>query len=148
MLKGISPIVNADLLWVLAAMGHGDELVLVDRNFPARSVALETRSGRLISLDGVNATEAAAAIFALFPLDSFVEAPIRRMEAVGEPDSLFDVHREMARVAEAAEGGPIAMGSLERHAFYAEARRAFAVVQTTESRPYGCFLLKKGVVFD
>ena len=148
MLKGVSPIVGAELLWVLESMGHGDDLVLVDRNFPADSVARQTATGKLIRLDGVDCTQAARAILALYPLDSFVEAPIQRMEVIGEPETLLEVHREVLAVAREAEGGDVAMASLERHAFYAEARKGYAVVQTTEARPYGCFLLKKGVIFD
>ena len=148
MLKGVSPIVGAELLWVLESMGHGDDLVLVDRNFPADSVARQTATGKLIRLDGVDCTQAARAILALYPLDSFVEAPIHRMEVIGEPQTLLEVHQEVLAVAREAEGGDVAMGSIERHAFYAEARKGYAVVQTTEARPYGCFLLKKGVIFD
>ncbi|MDJ0971185.1 MAG: RbsD/FucU domain-containing protein [Kiloniellales bacterium] len=148
MLKGVPPIVGAELLWVLESMGHGDDLVLVDRNFPADSVARHSATGKLIRLDGVDCTQAARAILALYPLDSFVETPIQRMEVVGEPETLLEVHQEVLAVAREAEGSDVAMGSIERHAFYAEARKGYAVVQTTEARPYGCFLLKKGVIFD
>ncbi len=148
MLKGVPPIVGAELLWVLESMGHGDDLVLVDRNFPADSVARHSATGKLIRLDGVDCTQAARAILALYPLDSFVETPIHRMEVVGEPETLLEVHQEVLAVAREAEGSDVAMGSIERHAFYAEARKGYAVVQTTEARPYGCFLLKKGVIFD
>lgn len=146
MLKGLSPLLGPDLLWVLEAMGHGDDLVLADRNFPAAAVAAATISGRLVRLAGVDASEATRAVLSLFPLDGFVEAPLRRMEVVGEPDTVLSVHRDVAAIAAEAEGRPIAMGSLERHAFYAEARKGFAVVQTTDARPYACFLLRKGVV--
>ena len=148
MLKGISPIIGAELLWVLEAMGHGDDLVLVDRNFPADSVARHTVSGKLVRLAGVDCPEAARAILGLYPLDSFVEAPIQRMEVVGEPETLLEVHQDILAVARETEGREIAMGSIERHAFYAAARKSYAVVQATEARPYGCFLLKKGVIFD
>ena len=148
MLKGVPPIVGAELLWVLESMGHGDDLVLVDRNFPADSVARHSATGKLIRLDGVDCPQAARAILALYPLDSFVETPIQRMEVVGEPEILLEVHQEVLAVAREAEGSDVAMGSIERHAFYAEARKGYAVVQTTEARPYGCFLLKKGVIFD
>jgi len=148
MLKGLSPLLNADLLWVLESMGHGDDLALVDRNFPAASVATATTTGKLIKLDGVDCSQAATAIFSVMPLDSFVENPIRRMEVVGEPDTLLEVHQDISAIAEQAEGQAVGMESIERHAFYAAARKSFAVVQTLESRPYGCFLLKKGVIFD
>ena len=93
-------------------------------------------------------TAGARAVFSLLPMDGFVDDPIRRMEVVGEPDTVLDVHREVLAEARAAEGRDLLLASLERHAFHAAARQAFAVIQTTESRPYGCFLVRKGVVFD
>ena len=80
MLKNINPLLNADLLYALRAMGHGDELVLVDANFPADSNAQQ-----LIRLDGADLIEAAKAILSVFPLDSFVEHAVYRMEVVGNP---------------------------------------------------------------
>ncbi len=148
MLKGHSPLLNAELLWILASMGHGDDLALVDRNFPAASTAKATNSGRLVRLDGADCTQAAEAILTLFPLDSFVTTPLVYMEVVGKPDEFLEVHREVKAAAEHAEGRGIAIASLERYAFYERAGQAFAVVQTSEARPYGCFLLRKGVVFD
>ena len=141
MLKGIDPLLNAELLHILRAMGHGDELALVDRNFPAASVAR-----RLVRLDGVDIPRAARAILSVLPLDTFVDRPVRRMEVVGRPDEVPEVQREMQRIVNEAEGRDWPMGSLERFAFYDQARTAFAVVATGESRPYGCFLLKKGVL--
>ncbi len=148
MLKGIPALINADLLYILRSMGHGDVLALVDRNFPAQSVAFDTASGTLVHLDGANIPQAAAAILTLYPLDSFVETPVFRMQVVGEPETLLDVHEDFHAACEAAEGAKVRMGSIERHSFYDRARQAFAVVQTTEDRPYGCFLLTKGVVFE
>ena len=147
MLKNLDPLLSADLLQILDAMGHGDELVLADRNFPAHSVALETATGRLIAERGVDTTRMARAIFSVFPLDSFVEAPISRMEIGDDPGAVLEVHMALLAEAEKAEGKPVKMASIERHAFYAAAKRAYAVVQTGETRPYGCFILKKGVVF-
>jgi L-fucose mutarotase len=148
MLKGLDPLLDAELLYLLAAMGHGDDLALVDRNFPADSVARATVSGQLVRQDGVDTTAMARAILSLFPLDSFVEAPVQRMEVVGEPETLLEVHQDMQRVANQAEGREVTMASLERFAFYEAAKGAYAVVATAEARPYGCFILKKGVVFD
>ena len=148
MLKGLDPLLDAELLYLLAAMGHGDDLALVDRNFPADSVARATVSGQLVRQDGVDTTAMARAILSLFPLDSFVEAPVQRMEVVGEPGTLLEVHEDMQRVANQAEGREVTMASLERFAFYEAAKGAYAVVATAEARPYGCFILKKGVVFD
>jgi L-fucose mutarotase len=141
MLKGIDPLLNADLLYVLAAMGHGDELALVDTNFPATSHAQ-----RLVRLDGVDTAVAGRAILGLFPLDTFVDEPLVRMEVVGAPADVTSVQAELHRLAETAEGRTLTMGALPRREFYERARSAFAVVATGESRPYGCFLLAKGVL--
>lgn len=143
MLKGLAPVLGADLLYALAAMGHGDEIALVDRNFPAASTA-----HRLIVLAGVDVVGAARAVLTLLPLDTFVASPLVRMEVDGAPEQVPDVQTEVRRACEGAERRPIAMGSLSRHEFYARAREAFAVVATTEARPYGCFLLIKGVIHD
>ena len=88
------------------------------------------------------------AILSLFPLDSFVDHPVTRMQVVGDPDEIPEVQQEFQAIVDAAEGRSLPMGSIERFAFYGAARQAFAVVQTGETRPYGCVLLKKGVIFD
>jgi L-fucose mutarotase len=141
MLKGIDPLLNADLLHVLAAMGHGDEVALVDRNFPAASHAR-----RLVRLDGVDTAAAGRAILSVFPLDTFVDQPLVRMEVVGAPDDVTPVQSDFLRLAETVEGRDLSMGALPRHEFYERARSAFAIVATSEERPYGCFLLVKGVI--
>ncbi|HLB79966.1 MAG TPA: RbsD/FucU domain-containing protein [Dongiaceae bacterium] len=143
MLKNLDPLLHADLLHVLAAMGHGDELALVDRNFPAAALAR-----RLVRLDGVGIVRAGQAILSVFPLDAFVERPVLRMEVVGKPQEIPPVQREFQEAVDRAEGRPWPMGQVERFAFYERARAAFAVVATGEDRAYGCFLLKKGVIFD
>lgn len=148
MLKTIPPLITSELLTILAEMGHGDDLVLVDRNFPAQSVAASTTTGQCIQLAGVDTTEAARAILSLFPLDTFVESPARHMAVVGEPDTVLDVHKAMQAELDAAEGKPVKMEAVERFAFYEAAKNGYAIVRTTEARPYGCFILKKGVVFD
>ncbi len=141
MLKGIPALLNADVLYILAAMGHGDEVALVDRNFPATSM-----SRRLARLDGTDVCTAGRAILGLLPLDTFIDEPVTRMEVVGAPEHIPDVQSEFHKLAEEAEGRMITIGSLERTAFYARAREAFAVIATSEARPYGCFLLTKGVI--
>jgi L-fucose mutarotase len=148
MLKTIHPLIHAELLTVLAEMGHGDELVLADRNFPAESVAAETVSGLCIQLAGVDTTQAARAILTLFPIDTFVEMPVRTMGVVGDIGADIEVHRAMQAVMDEAEGRAVGMEKLERFAFYEAAKGAYAIVRTTEARPYGNFILKKGVVFD
>jgi L-fucose mutarotase len=142
MLKGIDPLLHADLLHALASMGHGDEIAVVDNNFPAASIAR-----RLVRVDGAGSRAVGRAILSVLPLDTFVEAPLVRMEIVGDPTTITPVQAEFRDLCSAAEGREIVMASLERTAFYERARSAYAVVATAESRPYGCFLLVKGVTY-
>lgn len=148
MLKRLPAFMDAELLWILAAMGHGDELAVVDRNFPARSLAYGTRSGKFVALAGMDAPGAIAGILELLPLDTFVDTALWRMDPVDQPGLALPVHQEVMRACGEAEGRSVACGVLDRHAFYAAAQRCFAIVQNSESRPYGCFILKKGVVFE
>ena len=148
MLKLIPPFIDADLLWILAAMGHGDQLAVVDRNFPAHSIARQTRSQRLVTLGGVDAPQTVAGLLTLLPLDSFVAEPVAWMDPVDEPGRVLPVHADVLAACIQAEGRPVAHRVIARHDFYEAAARCFAVVQNTESRPYGCFILTKGVVFD
>jgi len=146
MLKLIDPILNADVLHALRAMGHGDDVVICDTNFPADSVARQTVLGRLLHLDNVTAGRAARAVLSLMPLDAFVETPALRMEIVGKPSEVPPVQVEVQREIDAAEGRSWPMGSIERFAFYELAKKAYCVIQTGERRFYGCFVLKKGVI--
>lgn len=146
MLKSIDPILNADVLYALRAMGHGDDLVLCDTNFPADAVARQTVLGRLLRIDNVTAALAARAVLSVLPLDSFVEKPASRMEIVGQPDDVPPVQLEVQKEIDAAEGRSLSMGSVERFAFYERAKNAYCVIQTGERRFYGCFIFKKGVV--
>jgi L-fucose mutarotase len=146
MLKGLDPLLSADLLWVLAAMGHGDDLALVDGNHPAETIARATTSGRLIRLPGVAIDRAAAAILSVLPIDDFEPAPARRMQVVGNATEIPDVQREVQTVLDRVLGKPQPLVSIERFAFYDAAGKAFAVVQCGDPRPYGCFLLRKGVI--
>jgi L-fucose mutarotase len=146
MLKSLDPILTADLLYALRAMGHGDDLVICDTNFPADSVARQSVLRRLVRLDGVTAPRAARAILSVMPLDPFVDKPAIRMEVVDKPNDLPGVQSEVQREIDAAEGRSWPMGSIERHAFYALAKKAYCVVQTGERRFYGCFIFKKGVI--
>lgn len=146
MLKNINPLLNADVLYALRAMGHGDELVLCDANFPADSVARQTVLGKVLRIDGVDTTEAARAILSVLALDTAVEHPVRRMEIMGEPHTIPPVQQELQAEIDRAEGRARPMGSVERFAFYEEARKAYCVIATSERRFYGCFLIKKGVL--
>jgi L-fucose mutarotase len=146
MLKNLDSLLTPELLEVLAAMGHGDELVLCDANFPADSVARTTTHGRPIRLAGASAPQAACAILSVLPLDSFVETPVLRMAVGDDPDALPDVHREVQEEVDAAAGLTLPLGALERFAFYERARSAYAIVVTGERRFWGCFVFAKGVV--
>jgi len=145
-LKSIDPLLNADLLFALRSMGHGDDLVLCDTNFPADSVARQTVLGRLLRIDNVSAARAARAILSVLPLDTFVDRPASRMEIVGQPDEVPPVQSEVQAEVDAAQGRPTPMGGVERFAFYDLAKKAYCVVQTGERRFYGCFVFKKGVI--
>jgi L-fucose mutarotase len=145
MLKTIDPLLNADVLHALRSMGHGDELVICDTNFPADSVAMETAYGRILRIDGTCA-RVTRAVLSQMPLDSFVDDPALRMEVVGEPKKLLDVHKEVQAEIDRAEGGKIKLATIERFAFYERAKNAFCVIQSAERRFYGCFIFKMGVV--
>lgn len=146
MLKGISPLLNADVLHALRAMGHGDTLVVVDTNFPADSVARHTQLGRLLRMDNVSAPEAIQAILSLMPLDSFITDAAARMEVVDAPREIPVVQRETQAVVDHAEGKHWPLVPVERYAFYERAKAAYCVIQTGERRFYGCFTLTKGVI--
>lgn len=145
MLKGLDPLLNADVLYALRAMGHGDDVILADVNFPSDSVARSTVLGRVLRIDA-SAPRVAKAILSVFPLDSFVPAPAGRMEVVGKPHEILPVQQEVQREIDAAEGKPLPMAGIERFAFYDLAKKAYCVVQTSERRFYGCFVFKKGVI--
>jgi L-fucose mutarotase len=140
-LKGIPELIDPELLYLLASLGHGDELALVDRNYPAASTGQ-----RVVYLHGVDVTTAAEAILRLVPVDTFVDEPVIRMEVVGAPDEIPEVQRAFLEIVSRAAGRDVRMGSLPRFEFYERVRGAFAVVATSEARPYGCFLLTTGVV--
>ena len=144
MLKGINPLLNADVLRVLRAMGHGDDLIIADTNFPSDSVAKKTVYGRLLRIDA-NAAEVVEAVLSLMPIDTFVDDAAARMEVVGEPAAILPVMDEVQAKVSAAEG-PNPMMSIERFAFYERAKNAYAVIQTGERRFYGCFAFRKGVI--
>ncbi len=145
MLKGIDPVLNADILRVLRAMGHGDDLIIADTNFPSDSVARQTVTGKLLRMD-VSAPRAVAAVLSVMPLDSFVDDAAARMEIVGAPNEIPPVQAETQAAIDAAEGKPWPMMPIERYAFYERARKAYAVIQTGERRFYGCFAFRKGVI--
>lgn len=145
MLKRISPLLNADVLHALAAMGHGDDLVIADANFPADALARRTTIGKLLRIDALSAP-VVKAVLSLYPLDSFVDDAAARMEIVGKPDEVAPVQREVQKEVDAAEGKSWPMVGIERYAFYERAKSAYCVIQTGELRFYGCFAFRKGVI--
>ena len=146
MLKNINPLLNADVLFALRAMGHGDRLVLCDTNFPAASVAKQTVLGGLLRIDGATTAEATRAILSLMPLDTFIPDAAMRMEIVGNPTEVPPVQQEVQAEIDRAEGKSWPLVPIERFAFYEVAKKAYCVIQTGERRFYGCFVLTKGVI--
>ena len=145
MLIKIDPILSPELLFTLRSMGHGDKLVLADANFPANSM-----SKNVIRLDGVNIDDAARAILSVFPLDSFIVsqrgAAAVRMEVDNKPNELTDTHKEFIKAIKEVSGNNWEVGSIERQSFYEEAKKSYAIVTTTDARPFGCFIITKGVI--
>ena len=145
MLININPILSPELLFHLRSMGHGEKIILADANFPAN-----TSNDRVIRLDGVDVKEAASAILSVFPLDSFVVSqggsPALRMEADDKPDELTETHKEFIEAVKNISGQNWKVGSISRQNFYQEAKKAYCIVTTTDARPFGCFILTKGVI--
>ena len=144
MLKGINPLLNADVLNALRAMGHGDDLIIADTNFPSDSVARQTVYGRLLRIDA-SAADVVQAVLSVMPIDEFVDDAAARMEVVDDPKTILPVMAEVQDKVSAANG-PNPMLPIERFAFYDRAKKAYAVVQTGERRFYGCFAFRKGVI--
>lgn len=139
MLKNIPALIGPDLLHVLHSMGYSDELVIADANFPGASLG-----PKLIRMEGHTATDVLDAVLTLMPLDDFEHAAFR-MEVVGAPEQIEPIMTDFATVLTRHEPS-VALIGLERPAFYARARNAFAVVQTGETRLYGNIILKKGMI--
>lgn len=142
MLKNVDPLLTPDLLAILRSMGHGDEIILVDQNFPAASVA-----GRLVDLSGARLDAVTTAVMSVIPVDVSIEPAVFRVGAVGDESTVLPVHAEFQGIVDAAEGREVPVGVLDRFAFYERAREAFAVILTGDERAYGCFLVTKGVVW-
>ena len=146
MLKGIDPRLNADVLYVLRSMGHGDQIVVADTNFPSDSVAQDTVHGELLRMENLTAAQAVEAVLSVLPLDTFVDDFAGRMEIVDAPETVPPVQSEVQQAINKAEGRDRPMVSIERFDFYDAARDAYAVIQTGERRFYGCFIFRKGVI--
>jgi L-fucose mutarotase len=146
MLKYVDPVISAELLYVLMLMGHGDELVICDVNHPAVTIAKETTYGKLLDISGCTIPQATKAILKLMPLDTFVDQPVMRMRVVGDPNGVVPIFGAMQTVLDECEGRRVNVGAYERFEFYAAAKTSFAIVRTSDPGPYGCFILKKGVI--
>ena len=141
MLINIDPLLSPELLMILRAMGHGDEIAIVDANFPAKSNAR-----RLIRLDGVDASQTLAALLSVLPLDSFVKAPANGMQVVGKPKEIPPAIADFQRLVDRLAGFPVRIGCIERFAFYERAKSCFAIVATSDRRLYANIILTKGVI--
>lgn len=141
MLHNIDPILSPDLLYALACMGHGDEIVIADANFPA-----DSSGPACIRADGLSASQVLKAVLSVMPLDSFVPDPALSMQVVGDPQAIPEAVGDFQTIIDEVADNPAPITSLERFAFYARASKAYAVVQTGERRLYGNLIVKKGVI--
>jgi L-fucose mutarotase len=145
MLLTLDPLLTPELLLVLASMGHGDDLVLVDENFPAVSSAVTTSHGSAIRLPGVGLPETVRAVASVFPFDD-AEPSVSRMQVADDPHAVPDVQKDVLAELPPSATATHDVQVVERFAFYEATKRAYAVVWTGEHRFYGCFIFKKGVV--
>lgn len=141
MLIGLDPLLSPELLYALRAMGHGDEIVIVDANYPASS-----STEQLIRLDGVDAPAALKAILSIMPLDIYVENAAFTMEDASDSENLPAAVQTFQAIINELSSSSHDIKQLERFAFYEHANKAFAIVQTGETRHFGNIILKKGVL--
>lgn len=140
-LKGIDPILSGELLKILDEMGHGDQLVIADRNFPAYATGLP-----VVRVGTAGAVETIAAVLSVFPLDTFVDQPLERMEVDKDATKTNPTIDAVLAVARSNDPRLLEYGVIERFEFYERAKKAGAVVLTLETAPYCDFILTKGVV--
>ncbi len=144
MLKGIPPILSPSLLKVLCEMGHSDRIVIADGNFPAESIGSDHI---VLRCDGHNACEILEAILQVFPLDTYTDTPVNLMEVMpGDPvkTPIWEEYREI--VERYDPRGARAIGTIERFAFYEQAKSAYAIIATSEKKLYANIMLQKGVI--
>ena len=141
MLKGISSVLSPELLKILMEMGHGDEIVIGDGNFPASSLAK-----RLVRCDGHSVLDLLPAILKLFPLDGFVEKPVALMEVAGKKDKDPEIWDEYKKIIDGYEPENNGIEFVERFAFYERSKNAYAIVATGEKAIYANIILKKGII--
>lgn len=140
MLKGIPAILSPELLKVMMEMGHGDEIVIADGNFPGASMAK-----RLIRLDGHGVPEILSAMLTLMPLDTYVDEPVQLMDLAPQDTEIPAIWGTYKTIIDRAQKN-VTIGKTERQAFYDRAKQAYAIVATGETAIYANILLKKGVV--
>lgn len=140
MLKHIDPLLGPDLLKILREMGHGDEIAIVDANYPAQSAG-----NFLVRMDGVTAIDVLDAVVSVLPLDQYVEYSAFSMQTVDSPDLIPEIVTEFHAIVEKNEPNA-KWAAVERFAFYEQVKKAYAIVSTGESRLYGNVILKKGVI--
>ena len=144
MLKGIPKILSPELLKVLCEMGHSDRIVLADGNFPAESMG---KNAIVIRADGHGTAELLDAILQVFPLDTYVEKPVSLMEVMKGDTAKTPIWEDYKKIVAAADArGADAIGTIERFAFYEEAKTAYAIIATGESALYANVMLQKGVI--
>jgi L-fucose mutarotase len=141
MLRGIDPLLTPELLKILREMGHGDEIAIVDANYPAA-----TDARRLIRVAGADTTGTLRAVLTLLPLDTYVDCAAHCMAVVGDPDRTEPIMDEFQALIDEVAAEDVSLGRIERFAFYARVKDAFAVVATAERRLYGNIILKKGII--
>ena len=141
MLKGIPPEISPDLMYALMSMGHGDEIVIADGNFPA-----DTNAQRLIRADGLDVCTVLKAVAQFFPLDTFAEDNAVIMEVTDPNAPKPDIWNEFKEILSVAEGKNVKLTPIERFSFYDRAKEAYCVVATSEKKVYANIILKKGVV--
>ncbi|MEM7302856.1 MAG: RbsD/FucU domain-containing protein [Pseudomonadota bacterium] len=141
MLLNVDPLLSPDLLFTLASMGHGDEIVIADANYPGASCGPDC-----LRSDGATASDMLRAVLSIMPLDTFVPDPALTMQVVDDPDAVPDAVRDFQEIIQKTADNPCTIRTLERFKFYERASNAFAIIQTGERRLYGNIILKKGVV--
>ena len=140
-LRHIDPLISPELMLVMMQMGHGDEIVFADRNFPVVSLA-----DNLVVYNGVTISQLLPAILHYFPIDYVVEHPVYLMRIPSNSDYTGDIVGEYQAILDAAHGSPVSIGYLDRQDFYDRASRAFSVVATSDSARFANIIIRKGIV--
>ena len=143
MLKGIPSIISPELLKILMEMGHGDEIIIADGNFPGASLA-----NKLVRLDGHTGPEVLEAVLKLFPLDTYAENFVLMQKMECDKNMEIPVWKDYERIAAAGDKGFSKLTYIDRFEFYERAKKAYAIIATSETAQYANILLKKGLVLE